>query len=68
VWSAYEHGALVISEPLAWRLRLGEGDRLTLDTVRGPHAFAIAGIYREYGNDRGTALLKPRRLPGVVAG
>jgi putative ABC transport system permease protein len=57
VWSAYEHGALVISEPLAWRLRLGEGDRLTLDTVRGPHAFAIAGIYREYGNDRGTALL-----------
>jgi len=57
VWSAYERGALVISEPLAWRLRLGVGDRLTLDTVRGPHAFAIAGIYREYGNDRGTALL-----------
>jgi len=57
VWSAYERGALVISEPLAWRLRLGVGDRLTLDTVRGPHAFAVAGIYREYGNDRGTALL-----------
>ena len=58
VWSAYERGALVISEPLAWRLRLGVGDRLTLDTVRGPHAFAIAGIYREYGNERGTALLE----------
>ena len=56
-WRAYERGALVISEPLAWRLRLGVGDRLTLTTARGDHAFAISGIYREYGNDRGTALM-----------
>jgi putative ABC transport system permease protein len=47
----------VISEPLAWRLKLGVGERLTLTTARGPHAFEIAGVYREYGNDRGTALL-----------
>jgi len=57
VWDAYERGALVISEPLAWRLKLAVGERLTLDTARGPHAFEVAGIYREYGNDRGTALL-----------
>jgi putative ABC transport system permease protein len=57
VWGAYERGALVISEPLAWRLGLAVGARLTLTTARGPHAFEIAGIYREYGNDRGTALL-----------
>lgn len=57
VWHAYESGALVISEPLAWRLHLAVGDRLTLTTARGDHAFAISGIYREYGNDRGTALL-----------
>jgi putative ABC transport system permease protein len=57
VWSAYQHGALVISEPLAWRLRLGVGGRLTLITARGPHDFEVAGVYREYGNDRGTALL-----------
>jgi putative ABC transport system permease protein len=57
VWRAYERGALVISEPLAWRLRLGVGDRFTLTTARGEHAFAVAGIYREYGNDRGTALM-----------
>jgi putative ABC transport system permease protein len=57
VWGAYERGALVISEPLAWRLKLGVGERLTLTTARGPHAFEIAGVYREYGNDRGTALL-----------
>jgi len=57
VWSAYERGALVISEPLAWRLGLGVGDPLTLITARGPHAFEVAGIYREYGNDAGTALV-----------
>jgi putative ABC transport system permease protein len=57
VWDAYERGALVISEPLAWRLRLGVGDQLTLVTARGPHAFEVAGIYREYGNDAGTALV-----------
>ena len=57
VWSAYGRGALVISEPLAWRLHLKVGDELTLESARGAHAFPIAGIYREYGNDSGTALL-----------
>ena len=57
VWEAYERGALVISEPLAWRLHLGVGDHLPLQTARGEHAFEVAGIYREYGNDRGTALM-----------
>jgi putative ABC transport system permease protein len=58
VWSAYGRGALVISEPLAWRLRLKVGDQLTLHSARGAHAFPIAGIYRDYGNDNGTALLE----------
>lgn len=50
-------GALVISEPLAWRLALARGDRLTLLTAEGSRAFPIAGVYREYGNDRGVALM-----------
>jgi putative ABC transport system permease protein len=58
VWSAYARGALVISEPLAWRLHLKVGDQLTLSTARGARAFPVAGIYREYGNDRGTAMLE----------
>jgi putative ABC transport system permease protein len=57
VWQRYARGALVISEPLAWRLRLRVGDSLTLDTARGVHAFAVAGIYRDYGNDAGTVHL-----------
>ena len=56
-WRAYERGALLISEPLAWRLQLHVGEQLALMTARGRHAFEIAGIYREYGNDRGTALM-----------
>jgi putative ABC transport system permease protein len=57
LWRAWERGALLISEPLAWRLQLHVGEQLTLMSAQGPHAFAIAGIYREYGNDRGTALM-----------
>ncbi len=49
---------MLISEPLAWRLRLGLHDELTLTTAAGPRAFAIAGIYREYGNDRGEVLME----------
>lgn len=57
VLPALARGALVISEPLAWRLALSKGDRLTLVTAQGPRAFPIAGVYRDYGNDRGNVLM-----------
>jgi putative ABC transport system permease protein len=57
VWPAYDAGAVVISEPLAWRLQLDAGDRITLATSEGPREFDIAGVYREYGNDRGNVLM-----------
>ncbi len=57
VWPAFESGSIVISEPLAWKLRLARGDELTLLTVAGPRAFPVAGVYREYGNDRGIILM-----------
>jgi putative ABC transport system permease protein len=56
-WPAFEKGAIVISEPLAYRTQLHPGDTLTLPTDVGPRSFAVAGIYREYGNDRGTVLM-----------
>jgi putative ABC transport system permease protein len=56
-WPALRNGALLVSQPLAWRLDLGVGDTLALDTAQGRRPFAIAGIYREYGSDRGSALL-----------
>jgi putative ABC transport system permease protein len=56
-WPAFEKGDIVISEPLAYRTQLNPGNTLTLPTDSGPHPFRIAGIYREYGNDRGTVLM-----------
>jgi putative ABC transport system permease protein len=60
VWSAYAGGALLLSESLAWRLRLRPGDRLALITAHGPREFPIAGIYHEYGSGVGSAMLSLR--------
>ncbi|MFO1428212.1 MAG: FtsX-like permease family protein, partial [Steroidobacteraceae bacterium] len=55
LWPAFARGALIVSEPLAWRLGLAVGDHLELATAAGPRRFAVAAISREYGNDRGSA-------------
>ena len=68
-WPAFERGALVISEPLAWRLRLARrrvsltlDDRARRARLRGRRR----SIGPEYGNDRGTALhLEPCDLRGM---
>jgi putative ABC transport system permease protein len=57
VWTAFDRGAVVISEPLAWRLQLDVGDHMALATSDGAREFDIAGVYREYGNDRGNVLI-----------
>jgi putative ABC transport system permease protein len=56
-WPQFVRGAILVSEPLAWRLSLAPGNTLTLSTASGPRAFAVAGVYREYGNDRGEVLI-----------
>jgi putative ABC transport system permease protein len=57
-WRAFGAGAVLISEPLAWRLGLSPGASLSLSTPGGPRAFPVAGVYREYGNDRGEVLIE----------
>ena len=56
-WPEFQQGAVFISEPLAWRLQLKLGDTLPLSTAGGLRTFRVAGIYREYGNDRGNVLM-----------
>jgi putative ABC transport system permease protein len=56
-WSEYHHGALLLSESLAWRLGLRPGERLSLLTATGPREFPIAGIYHEYGGGAGSAMM-----------
>jgi putative ABC transport system permease protein len=53
IWAAFAAGALIISEPFAWHHQLQAGDRLPLRTDRGMADFPIAGIFRDYGSDRG---------------
>jgi putative ABC transport system permease protein len=58
VWSAYEHGALLLSDSLAWRLDLHPGEHLALTTASGWREFPIAGIYHEYGSGLGSAMMR----------
>ncbi len=62
VWPRFQRGeAVLISEPMAWHRGLTPGDTITLRTSRGPHAFAIAGIYHDYSSGQGEVLM-PRSL------
>ena len=54
---AREKSEVLASEPFARRYRVRVGDHIRLATPRGPRAPRVAGIYRDYSNDRGTILL-----------
>ncbi|MCX6029552.1 MAG: ABC transporter permease [Chloroflexi bacterium] len=55
---AVQNGAVLASEPLAVRLNLpARGAVVTLFTDRGPQAFPVAGIYRDYSNSQGTVMM-----------
>jgi len=57
-WPAFEEGdAVLVTEPYAFHHGLGVGDRLKLATARGEHAFAIAGVVRDYGSGRGSVIM-----------
>lgn len=48
--------AVAVSEPFAYRYRLGVGDVLTLPTPKGPRDFPIVAVYRDY-NTGGNAVV-----------
>jgi putative ABC transport system permease protein len=56
-WAGFARGEALISEPLAYRRGLRAGDTLTLLTDRGEHAFRVAGVFYDYGSDRGAAMI-----------
>jgi len=49
--------AVVISEPLARRDRLGIGDTVRLNTPGGSRRLPVSGIYRDYASERGSIAL-----------
>jgi putative ABC transport system permease protein len=54
VWQRFAAGEALLAQPLAYRLQLAIGSQLRLTTAQGPRSFRVAGVFREYGNDRGS--------------
>ncbi|MBC8646757.1 MAG: ABC transporter permease, partial [Thermoanaerobaculia bacterium] len=54
---AHRRGEALVSEPYARRFGAGEGSIVTLLTPAGARAFRVAGVYRDFSNDRGTVVL-----------
>jgi putative ABC transport system permease protein len=56
-WPAVERGAVLLSEPYAYRHGVEAGVRVTLVTDRGPREFDVAGVFRDYGAVGGTVVM-----------
>src|SRR4029453_1176936 len=53
VWPALERGWMIVSEPFAYRHRVGVEDSVRLRTEHGEVRFRIAGIFYDYGSRAG---------------
>ena len=61
VWPAFQTGgAVIVSEPYAYRHRLGIGSTLRLRTDRGERAFHVVGVFYDYASDQGVVALSRR--------
>lgn len=49
--------AVLVSEPYAYRRGVTLGDSIRLPTDRGPVAFAVAGVFRDYGSEQGVVMM-----------
>lgn len=54
---ALAKGGVLISESLALKFGLEWGEVIELPVADGVHSFPISGIYRDYSNDRGVAVM-----------
>jgi putative ABC transport system permease protein len=58
VWPAFQRGgAVLVSEPFAYRTGVGRGGKVRLRTRRGDRDFPVAGVYYDYASDRGIVLM-----------
>jgi putative ABC transport system permease protein len=65
IWAGWDRGDLLISEPLAFRNNLAIGDTLELRTADGPRSFRVAGIFYDYGTDRGVVMIDLARYQAL---
>lgn len=57
VWDALSRGAVMVSDPYAYRHGLRKGDTLRLRTDKGPRDFPVAGVYYDYSSDQGVVAI-----------
>jgi putative ABC transport system permease protein len=53
-WQRFQDGAVLLAQPLAYYLNLDIGSQVRLTTAQGPRSFRVVGVFRDYGNDRGS--------------
>lgn len=53
-WEALQRGGVFISESLGYRLGLGLGSTIRLNTPDGMRSFSVVALVRDYSSDRGT--------------
>jgi putative ABC transport system permease protein len=57
-WDAVLQGAVIVSEPYAYRHGITDGGgSVRLLTDSGWHVFPVVGVYYDYASDRGTVLM-----------
>lgn len=52
-WKAFDDGAVLVSEPLAYHLGLAPGANLELPTPEGPRVVQVAAVFRDYASEHG---------------
>lgn len=58
VWAQVQSGAVIVSEPFAYRYDIpNTGGEVVLETDRGNQRFDIKGVYYDYTSERGTILI-----------
>lgn len=58
---------VLASESFSERFRLRRGDGLVLPTPAGPQAVTIAGVFADYGNERGSLVVEARHFTNWFA-
>ncbi|MGE5248118.1 MAG: ABC transporter permease, partial [Verrucomicrobiota bacterium] len=60
VWEALQRGAVMVSDPYAYRHEVRKGDTVRLRTDRGLRDFPVAGVYYDYSSDQGLVAMLGR--------
>jgi len=56
-WADFDAGAVLVTEPFAYRQGIGRGDRIALEADHGRRAFPVAGVVYDYGSAVGAVVM-----------